>query len=94
MAAASSPPFRMLRRQQQQPQQQQQQPSRASPLRHQSTMDKSGQQQQQTTLKVHLSNGAFNLVKFGDATDIKVRVLYFIPNFPNFHASISPPKKL
>ena len=26
-----------------------------------------------STLRVHLTNGSFNLVKFGDATDIKVR---------------------
>lgn len=26
----------------------------------------------QSTLKVHLLNGSFNVVKFGDATDIKV----------------------
>ena len=27
-----------------------------------------------STLKVHLPNGGFNIVKFGDATDIKVRI--------------------
>ena len=26
-----------------------------------------------STLKVHLPNGGFNVVKYGDATDIKVR---------------------
>ena len=26
-----------------------------------------------STLRVHLANGGFNLVKFGDATDIKVK---------------------
>jgi hypothetical protein len=26
-----------------------------------------------STLKVHLPNGGFNVVKFGDATDMKVR---------------------
>lgn len=26
----------------------------------------------QATLKVHLLNGSFNIVKYGDATDIKV----------------------
>jgi hypothetical protein len=29
-----------------------------------------------STLKVHLPNGGFNIVKFGDATDIKVRLLF------------------
>ena len=28
-----------------------------------------------STLRVHLANGGFNVVKFGDATDIKVRTL-------------------
>ena len=33
------------------------------------SMDKS-------TLKVHLPDGSFNVVRFGDATDIKVSALY------------------
>lgn len=28
----------------------------------------------QATLKVHLLNGSFNIVKYGDATDIKVKL--------------------
>ena len=31
------------------------------------------------TLKVHLPNGGFNVVKFGDATDIKVRRQFVKP---------------
>jgi hypothetical protein len=34
-----------------------------------------------STLKVHLSNGSFNVVRFGDATDIKVSVLCIFIRF-------------
>ena len=30
-----------------------------------------------STLKVHLPDGSFNVVRFGDATDIKVSALFF-----------------
>lgn len=50
-----------------------------------------------TTLKVHLPNGGFNIVKFGDAIDVKVRLntlvsfesidkAHFITNLNQYYA--------